>query len=53
MHERRWHNSWPVGEISAEKSNVSKIDFKMNNNDYHWIIEPDIKMFINNKNNME
>ena len=44
MHERRWHNSWPVGDISSRKiPTLVRIDFKMNNNDYHWIIEPDIK----------
>lgn len=44
MHERRWHNSWPVGDISSRKiPTLIRIDFKMNNNDYHWIIEPDIK----------
>ena len=44
MHERRWHNSWPVGDISSRKiPTLIRIDFKMNNNYYHWIIEPDIK----------
>lgn len=44
MHERRWHNSWPVGDISSRKiPTLIRIDFKMKNNDYHWIIEPDIK----------
>lgn len=44
MHERRWHNSWPVGDISSRKiPTLIRIDFKINNNDYHWIIEPDIK----------
>lgn len=44
MHERRWHNSWPVGDISSRKiPTLVRIDFKINNNDYHWIIEPDIK----------
>lgn len=44
MHERRWHNSWPIGEISSRKiPTLVRIDFKINNNDYYWIIEPDIQ----------
>ena len=44
MYERRWHNSWPIGEISSRKiPTLVRIDFKINNNDYYWIIEPDIQ----------
>ena len=43
MHERRWHNSWPVGEITSRKiPSLVRVDFKINNNDYYWLIEPDI-----------
>lgn len=44
MYERRWHNSWPVGEISSKKiPTLIRVDFKKNNHEYHWIIEPNIK----------
>ena len=43
MHDRRWHNSWPVGEITSRKiPTLIRVDFEINNFDYQWIIEPNI-----------
>ena len=44
MHEKRWYNTWPVEEITSKKiPTLVRIDFKKNNNEYFWIIEPNIK----------
>ena len=43
MNDRRWHNSWPVGEITSRKiPTLIRVDFEINNFDYQWIIEPNI-----------
>ena len=49
LNENKWHQSWPVSPITSKKiPTLIKIEFRLNNKDYSWIINPNIEYALQN-----
>jgi len=47
LYENKWHQSWPISLITSKKiPTLIKIEFIVDNKEYNWIINPDIKYAI-------
>ena len=43
MYERRWHDKWPLDEITSKKiPTLIRIDFSIGEKDFFWLIDPNI-----------
>ena len=44
MFEQQWHQKWPINPLTERKiPELIKFEFKKDNKDYLWIIEPNIE----------
>ena len=49
LNENKWHQSWPVSPITSKKiPTLIKIDFRLDNKDYSWVINPNIEYALQN-----
>ena len=49
LNENKWHQSWPVSPITSKKiPTLIKIDFRLDNKDYSWVINPNIEYVLQN-----
>ncbi|MDB2534455.1 type II secretion system minor pseudopilin GspJ [Gammaproteobacteria bacterium] len=49
LNENKWHQSWPVSPITSKKiPTLIKIEFRLNNKDYSWVINPNIEYALQN-----
>jgi len=49
LNENKWHQSWPVSPITSEKiPTLIKIEFRLDNKDYSWVINPNIEYALQN-----
>ena len=49
LNENKWHQSWPVSPITSKKiPTLIKIEFRLDNKDYNWIINPNIDYALQN-----
>ncbi|MDC1241504.1 prepilin-type N-terminal cleavage/methylation domain-containing protein [Gammaproteobacteria bacterium] len=47
LYENKWHQSWPISLITSKKiPTLIKIEFIVDNKEYNWIINPNIKYAI-------
>lgn len=49
LNENKWHQSWPVSPITSKKiPTLIKIEFRLDNKDYSWVINPNIEYALQN-----
>ena len=49
LNENKWHKSWPVSPITSKKiPTLIKIEFRLDNKDYSWVINPNIEYALQN-----
>ena len=49
LNENKWHQSWPVSPITSKKiPTLIKIEFRLDNKDYSWVINPNIEYVLQN-----
>ena len=49
LNENKWHQSWPVSPITSKKiPTLIKIEFRLDNKDYSWLINPNIEYALQN-----
>ena len=49
LNENKWHQSWPVSSITSKKiPTLIKIEFRLDNKDYSWVINPNIEYALQN-----
>ena len=49
LNENKWHQSWPVSPITSKKiPTLIKIEFRLDNKDYSWVINPNIDYALQN-----
>ena len=49
LNENKWYQSWPVRPITSKKiPTLIKIDFRLDNKDYSWVINPNIEYALQN-----
>ena len=49
LNENNWHQSWPVSPITSKKiPTLIKIEFRLDNKDYSWVINPNIEYALQN-----
>ena len=49
LNENKWHQSWPVSPITSKKIPILiKIEFRLDNKDYSWVINPNIEYALQN-----
>jgi type II secretion system protein J len=49
LNESKWHQSWPVSPITSKKiPTLIKIEFRLDNKDYSWVINPNIEYALQN-----
>jgi len=49
LNENKWHQSWPVSPITSKKiPTLIKIEFRLDNKDYSWVINSNIEYALQN-----
>ena len=49
LNENKWYQSWPVSPITSKKiPTLIKIEFRLDNKDYSWVINPNIEYALQN-----
>ena len=49
LNKNKWHQSWPVSPITSKKiPTLIKIEFRLDNKDYSWVINPNIEYALQN-----
>ena len=49
LNENKWHQSWPVSPTTSKKiPTLIKIEFRLDNKDYSWVINPNIEYALQN-----
>ena len=49
LNENKWHQSWPVSPITSKKiPTLIKIEFRLDNKEYSWVINPNIEYALQN-----
>ena len=49
LNENKWHQSWSVSPITSKKIPILiKIEFRLDNKDYSWVINPNIEYALQN-----